>query len=57
MEFVFWDNWYSAFEMNTDFKSVEGNPRFIKVKEFLNYDEWGYEKKLVLFKSNPEVTH
>lgn len=50
-EFVFWDDWFSAFEMSMPLESVDGNPHFERVQEFLQQDEWGREKRLILFKS------
>ena len=47
---MLWDEWYSPVEIKTSYATVINDGRFELVKEFVKYDEWGFEKKTVLFK-------
>lgn len=54
--FMIWDEWYSAVEMNYPLETAEKDYRIKRIKDFVTHDEWGYEKRTVLFKFNPPPT-
>lgn len=52
--FLIWDEWYSAVETKVLLEDLQKDERFREVKQFATHDEWGYEKKTVLFEAIPE---